>query len=64
MNRCDSKGGEGVRRGPDAEQLGGAVTARLGETLLVSVQARIVPPGTIERIEAGKAKRVIDRRTS
>jgi phenylacetate-CoA ligase len=47
----------------DAEQLGEAVTARLGETLLVSVQARIVSPGTIERIEAGKARRVIDRRT-
>ncbi len=40
-----------------------AVTARLAETLLVSLQTRVVPPGTIERIEAGKAKRVIDRRT-
>ena len=47
----------------DAERLSEAVTARLAETLLVSLQTRIVAPGTIERIEAGKAKRVIDRRT-
>src|SRR6202163_4473060 len=39
------------------------VTGRLSETLLVSLETRVVPPGTIERIEAGKAKRVIDRRS-
>ncbi|HEY0613282.1 MAG TPA: phenylacetate--CoA ligase [Candidatus Elarobacter sp.] len=47
----------------DREQLSRAVTARLTETLLVSLETRVVPPGTIERIEAGKAKRVYDRRT-
>ena len=46
----------------DAEKFGDAVTARLAETLLVSLQTRILAPGTIERIEAGKAKRVFDRR--
>ncbi|HYZ17103.1 MAG TPA: phenylacetate--CoA ligase [Candidatus Acidoferrum sp.] len=38
------------------------VRERLAEALLVSLETRIVRPGTIERIEAGKAKRVIDRR--
>ena len=47
----------------DTEKFAEAVTGRLAETLLVSLQTRIVAPGTIERIEAGKAKRVIDRRT-
>jgi len=47
----------------DVERLTEVVTGRLAETLLVSLQTRIVSPGTIERIEAGKAKRVIDRRT-
>jgi phenylacetate-CoA ligase len=47
----------------DAEQFGEAVAKRLAETLLVSLRTRVVAPGTIERIEAGKAKRVIDRRT-
>jgi len=47
----------------DLEQLSEVVTGRLAETLLVSLHARVVAPGTIERIEAGKAKRVIDRRT-
>ncbi|MDB5028930.1 MAG: phenylacetate-CoA ligase [Candidatus Eremiobacteraeota bacterium] len=46
----------------DVERLTLAVKARLAETLLVSLETRIVVPGTIERIEAGKAKRVIDRR--
>jgi phenylacetate-CoA ligase len=46
----------------DLARLGDAVTARLADTLLVSLQTRVVAPGTIERIEAGKAKRVIDRR--
>jgi phenylacetate-CoA ligase len=47
----------------DAAALARAVTGRLSETLLVSLETRVVAPGTIERIEAGKAKRVIDRRT-
>jgi phenylacetate-CoA ligase len=47
----------------DVDRLTAAVNARLAETLLVSLKTRIVSPGTIERIEAGKAKRVIDRRT-
>jgi phenylacetate-CoA ligase len=46
----------------DLDALGEIVTGRLAETLLVTLQARVVRPGTIERIEAGKAKRVIDRR--
>ncbi len=46
----------------DVERFGKTVTDRLAETLLVSVQTRILPPGAIERIEAGKAKRVFDRR--
>jgi phenylacetate-CoA ligase len=40
------------------------VTGRLAETLLISLDTRVVAPGTIERIEAGKAKRVYDRRTT
>ncbi|GAC1577827.1 MAG: phenylacetate--CoA ligase [Candidatus Elarobacter sp.] len=48
----------------DVDVLGATVTGRLAETLLVSLQTRVVKPGTIERIEAGKAQRVIDRRTS
>jgi phenylacetate-CoA ligase len=47
----------------DTERFAAVVTGRLSETLLVSLQTRVVAPGTIERIEAGKAKRVIDRRT-
>jgi phenylacetate-CoA ligase len=46
----------------DLDLLAETVTGRLAETLLVSLRARVVQPGTIERIEAGKAKRVIDRR--
>jgi phenylacetate-CoA ligase len=46
----------------DADALTAAVGKRLRETLLVSLTVRVVAPGTIERIEAGKAKRVIDRR--
>jgi phenylacetate-CoA ligase len=46
----------------DPERFGEIVTGRLAETLLVSLQTRIVRPGAIERIEAGKARRVIDRR--
>jgi len=40
------------------------VTERLHETLLVSVNARVVAPHTIERVEVGKAKRVFDRRAT
>jgi phenylacetate-CoA ligase len=47
----------------DVEQLAQIVTGRLTETLLVSLRTSVLRPGTIERIEAGKAKRVIDRRT-
>lgn len=47
----------------DSESLSSAVSGRLAETLLVSLRTRVVAPGTIERIEAGKAKRVYDRRT-
>jgi phenylacetate-CoA ligase len=47
----------------DVDALSRTVTGRLSETLLVSLETRVVTPGTIERIEAGKAKRVIDRRT-
>jgi phenylacetate-CoA ligase len=46
----------------DIGALSRAVTGRLAETLFVSLETRVVAPGTIERIEAGKAKRVIDRR--
>jgi phenylacetate-CoA ligase len=38
------------------------VTARLAETLLISLETRILAPGSIERIEVGKAKRVVDSR--
>ncbi|MDB5042342.1 MAG: coenzyme synthetase [Candidatus Eremiobacteraeota bacterium] len=47
----------------DLDRLAAVVTARISETLLVSLRTSVVAPGTIERIEAGKAKRVIDRRT-
>jgi phenylacetate-CoA ligase len=47
----------------DTETLAKTVTGRLAETLLVSLRTQVVAPGTIERIEAGKAKRVYDRRT-
>jgi phenylacetate-CoA ligase len=46
----------------DLASLGTSVSERLAETLLISLETRVVRPGTIERIEAGKAKRVIDRR--
>jgi len=46
----------------DVDRLAAAVGTRLSETLLVSLETRVVAPGTIERIEAGKAKRVYDRR--
>jgi len=46
----------------DVDALTAAVTKRLADTLLISVTIAILAPGSIERIEAGKAKRVIDRR--
>jgi len=46
----------------DLDVLIKAVNARLNEQLLVSLDTRILPPGTIERIEVGKAKRVYDNR--
>ena len=46
----------------DVDRFAQIVTGRLAETLLVSVETRVLAPGTLERIEAGKAKRVIDRR--
>ena len=39
------------------------VGARLADVLLVTAETSVVAPGTIERIEAGKARRVYDRRT-
>lgn len=53
---------EGV--GVDFTALARRVTERLNETLLVTVQARVIAPHTIERVEVGKAKRVIDRRAT
>ncbi|HTW85890.1 MAG TPA: phenylacetate--CoA ligase [Candidatus Sulfotelmatobacter sp.] len=49
--------------GVDVAALARAVNDRLAETLLVSLQTSVLVPGTIERIEAGKAKRVYDRRS-
>jgi phenylacetate-CoA ligase len=47
----------------DIAALARAVNGRLAETLLVSLQTTVLAPGSIERIEAGKAKRVYDRRS-
>jgi len=38
------------------------VAGKLHDTLLISCELRVLAPGAIERIEAGKAKRVYDRR--
>jgi phenylacetate-CoA ligase len=46
----------------DLAELRRAVELRLAETLLVTGEIRILAPGTIERIEAGKAKRIYDNR--
>jgi phenylacetate-CoA ligase len=56
-----------VEHHPDAtianiDALNQAVNARLAELLLISLETRILAPGTIERIEVGKAKRVYDNR--
>jgi phenylacetate-CoA ligase len=46
----------------DLDTFARAVSTRLGETLLISLETRILAPGSIERIEVGKAKRVVDNR--
>jgi len=46
----------------DLNGLRKAVEIRLAETLFVASEIRIVAPGTLERIEAGKAKRIYDNR--
>jgi phenylacetate-CoA ligase len=46
----------------DARALRRSVEYRLAEALFVTVEIRILAPGTIERIEAGKAKRIYDNR--
>jgi phenylacetate-CoA ligase len=56
-----------VEHAPDAHvgdvgELARHVRHRLSEGLAVAVDARVLAPGSIERIEAGKAKRVYDRR--
>ncbi len=38
------------------------VVAKLTQTLLVTLEVNILAPGTLERVEVGKAKRVDDRR--
>ncbi len=46
----------------DAEILAARLRLRLNETLLVSASTAILAPNTIERVEAGKVRRVFDRR--
>jgi phenylacetate-CoA ligase len=46
----------------DAGALAARVAQRLSDLLFVAVEAQILSPGTLERVEAGKAQRVIDRR--
>lgn len=46
----------------DPDALRRAVERKLAETLLVSCDIRMLAPGAIERIEAGKAKRIYDNR--
>ena len=48
----------GTEHGP----LQAAVAKKLADFLLVSLTISVVPPGTLARVEAGKAKRVDDRR--
>ncbi len=48
--------------GGDLSALRVAVARALADTLLVNADIRIVAPDTLERVEAGKAKRVHDRR--
>jgi phenylacetate-CoA ligase len=46
----------------DVRALERTVAKRLADVLLISCELRVLAPGAIERIEAGKAKRVYDRR--
>jgi phenylacetate-CoA ligase len=48
--------------GTNHRALEAAVAKKLAEFLLVSLTIDIKPPGTLARVEAGKAKRVDDRR--
>ena len=50
--------------GADHAALETAVAKRLADFLLVTLTISVVPPGTLARVEAGKAKRVDDRRSS
>ena len=47
----------------DHRALEAAVAKKLMEFLLVTLTITVVAPGTLARVEAGKAKRVDDRRT-
>lgn len=49
--------------GTDHAALQAAVAKKLSDFLLVSLTISVVAPGTLARVEAGKAKRVDDRRT-
>jgi len=46
----------------DVARFAERVNARLAEVLLVTLETRVLAPGSIERIEVGKAKRVFDNR--
>jgi phenylacetate-coenzyme A ligase PaaK-like adenylate-forming protein len=46
----------------DLRALEAAVAKKLSEFLLVTLTIAVVAPGTLARVEAGKAKRVDDRR--
>jgi phenylacetate-CoA ligase len=46
----------------DLDDLRRRVAGKLAQTLLVSLDVLILAPGTLERVEVGKAKRVDDRR--
>jgi phenylacetate-CoA ligase len=50
-------------RDADHRALESVVAKKLAEFLLVTLTIRVVAPGTLARVEAGKAKRVDDRRT-
>jgi phenylacetate-CoA ligase len=46
----------------DRDALRQAVEVRLAEHLLITSEIRILAPGTVERVEVGKAKRIYDNR--
>ena len=48
----------------DRSALERRIARKLNDVLLISCELRVLVPGAIERIEAGKAKRVYDRRTA